>query len=118
MEQMTEDEEIEMWNAKEKCREVVVYTVYRNSDMTEGRGPMVLDCAFTKEKYANEYIDTKCGVMGRKAKWSEEQYGDWEVRPITVLDYSVVEEKYKKERIKFEALKKLTEKEKEALGLL
>jgi len=63
-----------------------IYLVFRNSDMTEGRGPMVFDSAFIKKENANNYVDTKPGVMGRKVKWSEERYGDWVVEESETKD--------------------------------
>jgi hypothetical protein len=45
---------------------VTVYGVWKNSDMTEGRGPMVLDRLFITEERAWEYANGSLGVMGRK----------------------------------------------------
>lgn len=44
-----------------------VFVVYKNSDMTEGRGPMVMDSVWADKAEAEEYINTKLGVMGRSA---------------------------------------------------
>jgi hypothetical protein len=63
-----------------------IYLVFRNSDMTEGRGPMIFDSAFLSKKKAEEYVDEKPGVMGRKMKWSERKYGDWEIRTVQTKD--------------------------------
>lgn len=58
-----------------------VYLVFRNADMTEGRGPMVFDKkVFSSFETAADYTDRQTGVMGRKAKWSEQEYGDWQIR--------------------------------------
>lgn len=84
-----------------------VYGVYRNSDMTEGRGPMFLESLWTTETAAWEYANRQLGVMGRKGtrdhRWAEKnpmgtpypgdcpgwqcQYcweyaGDWSVRAL------------------------------------
>lgn len=82
-----------------------VYAVYRNSDMTEGRGPMMLDSLWWTEDGAWEYANSRLGVMGRKPTQFHSgpirpnppkeclgwrcQYcwpygGEWEVRKIEV----------------------------------
>jgi hypothetical protein len=94
-----------------------IYMTQRNMDMTEGRGPMMNDKAFLHREHAAAYIDTKAGVMGRKAKWSEEKYGDWRIEEMEVLEYDVMEAARIKEETKQTALAKLTDEEKEALGL-
>lgn len=94
-----------------------IYLVKKNSDTTEGRGPMVIDCAFTKENDAKTYIDDKPGVMGRKAKWSEEKYGDWQVEPLVVFETIEERNKWDKDAIKRAALAKLTPAERKVLGL-
>lgn len=67
-----------------------VYLIYRNSDMTEGRGPMILNnkpSGFFNLQDANDYIDQQPGVMGLRSKWSEvKSGGDWEVRPVEIID--------------------------------
>jgi hypothetical protein len=63
-----------------------IHLVFKNADMTEGRGPMIFDSAWLSEQAAKDYIDSKPGVMGRLAKWSQEKYGDWEVRTIKTRD--------------------------------
>lgn len=72
---------------------IVIYQTYRNSDMTEGRGPMIPDRAFLKREDAEKYIDDKPGIMGRKCSyensipipWSKSKSGDWEIRKIQVF---------------------------------
>lgn len=93
-----------------------VYAAYKNSDMTEGRGPMIMDRVFSKLNDANQYIDNKPGVMGRTSKWSTEKFGDWEVRVLSVVENEQVTEIEKQERIQ-KALSKLTDQEKADLGL-
>lgn len=63
-----------------------IYAVYRNNDMTEGRGAMILDSIYTTRELAAEYADSKAGVMGRRKKWSAISCGDWEIREHEVLD--------------------------------
>lgn len=94
-----------------------VYATYRNRDTVEGRGGMVIDKVFLHRKHAEDYIDEQPGIMGRKAKWSQEKYGDWTVETLEVLEYDVVEAKKRKENLREEALAKLSAEEKEVLGL-
>lgn len=94
-----------------------IYQTFRNADDVEGRGPMIPDLAFLHYEHAAEYVDSQPGIMGRKGKWSEDKYGDWYIREVEVLEYNVVEAKERKERIKEEALSKLTDEEREVLGL-
>lgn len=73
---------------------MIVFAVYKNSDMTEGRGPMVLDKLFLVRKMAVEYANSQKGVMGTspfrdhkrardvaseqyKAKWDDPVCGGW-----------------------------------------
>lgn len=65
------------------------YQAYRNSDMTEGRGPMVPDRIFLHKEHANAYIDKQPGVMGRRRKWSTEKYGDWEIKDVEIIEHEV-----------------------------
>lgn len=95
----------------------LVYGAYKNADMTEGRGPMVLDRTFSFEEDCNNYIDKQSGVMGRKAQWSRKRFGDWETKPIYVFESADEAEKVYTEEIREKAMKKLTDLEKKALGL-
>lgn len=94
-----------------------IYQTYRNSDEIEGRGFMVPDIVFLHKEHAERYIDEQPGVMGRRAQWSKQKYGDWEIRTVYVIDYDVVEAGIKETRIKMAALAKLTTEEKKLLGL-
>jgi hypothetical protein len=89
-----------------------VYQARKNADMTEGRGPMIAVFTFTKLELAADYIDRQQGVMGRRAKWSQENHGDWDIIEIPVYDYTPTEEDLVRER----ALAKLSPAEKKALG--
>lgn len=95
-----------------------IYQTYKQSDETEGRGPRIPDFAFLYEEHAVRYIDSQPGIMGRRAKWSNEKYGDWSVEEIEVLDFDVIEAGQATARLKMKALAKLTIEEKEALGLM
>lgn len=67
---------------------ITVFATYRNQDMTEGRGPMVLDKVFMVQDDAEAYILQQDGVMGRKpsdfGKPSWEGMGDWKVEPLVI----------------------------------
>lgn len=63
-----------------------IYIVKRNSDSTEGRGPMVVDSVWLSREKANDYIDDQPGVMGVRQKWSHMPYGDWTVTEIETRD--------------------------------
>lgn len=45
---------------------MIVYGVYYNSDMTEGRGPMKLSRLYLHRDHAVTFMDKQVGVMGRK----------------------------------------------------
>lgn len=94
-----------------------VFAVFCNADMTGGRGPMRLHSLFQCKKHADEFIDQQPGVMGLRKKWSEQKYGDWEVKPMEVITHSVIEERRRIEELKRQAFLKLSPEEREALGL-
>ena len=94
-----------------------IYLTRRQSDTTEGRGPMVLDKCFLHREHAAEYIDAQTGIMGRKAKWSTKEFGDWTIEAIEVLEHNVIDSDKVKQERRASALAKLTELEREALGL-
>ena len=84
-----------------------VFLAQRNSDMTEGRGPMVTIAAFTTEKDATLAAKGQ-GVMG---------VGDGEVRSLKVYGSFSEYLTDKNDALRVQALKKLTPEEKRALGL-
>lgn len=94
-----------------------VYLTYKNSDTTEGRGPMVLDSIFLHRKDAAEYIDQQPGIMGCMGKWSEEKYGDWQINEMDVYESFVDMKTITLAKEKAVALSKLTPKERQILGL-
>lgn len=96
---------------------LIIYQTNRNSDTTEGRGPMVPDLAFTKRSLAETYIDGQPGVQGRTGKWSQEKYGDWNISEVEVLDELPENIEKKKQEIRKRALNKLTDEERKVLGL-
>src|SRR3954451_13026482 len=98
---------------------ITVWATYRNIDMTEGRGPMVLDKVFTKEEEAQAYIMTKDGVMGRKPSnfgaTSWDGMGGWKVEPIPVLDGLDDAHEYAHQVNVRKAYQKLTSEERKAI---
>lgn len=96
-----------------------VFLVYKNSDMIEGRGLMVLDCVFSTLDAATQYANSKSGVMGRKPSangWGE--YGDWRVEECVVFDDGSDVTKIKEQKLRDKALAKLSDVEKKVLGLI
>ena len=94
-----------------------VYAVYRNQDMIEGKGPMVLDRVFSLDFDADDYINKQDGVMGRKPEegWQKSPFNDWEVRPLTILEHVDDGPDYQRQRLIKSAYAKLSPAEKEAL---
>jgi hypothetical protein len=57
-----------------------IYLVFRNDDMTEGRGPMVLDSIYSSKEKAETYANAQDGVMGRLSGGDWTKNGnDWKV---------------------------------------
>lgn len=71
---------------------IIAWATYRNSDMTEGRGPMVLDKVFIDESDAHAYINQKKGVSDRHpaqfglTDWQSSGMGDWKVEPLHIFE--------------------------------
>lgn len=81
-----------------------VYLVKKNADMTEGRGPMIVDSVWGNEEEAWAYANQQLGVMGRKpfyvnpvtghvgTGWNDEKAwptgGDWTVETMTLRSES------------------------------
>ncbi len=97
---------------------MIIWQTYRNADMIEGRGPSIPDLAFVNRQHAADYIDAQEGVMGCRAKWSKQTYGDWYMKRVEVLEYDYMESERRKEEIKDQALSKLSQEEKVILGLI
>lgn len=94
-----------------------VWIVYRNQDMTEGRGHMIMDSIWLDMDEAIKYMDSKCGVFGRQEKWSETPHGDWQIEETPVF-YSVKDKEDWDALEKREAvLRKLSEEDRKILGL-
>ena len=74
---------------------MTIYQVLRNADMTEGRGPMLLDKAFTTYPAAYNYVQTKFGVMGTEQylspaypnpKSNVEHFNGYDIVPVEVVE--------------------------------
>jgi len=74
-----------------KGNKMIIFGVYKNSDMTEGRGPMVLDKLFANENDAIKYRESQLGVMGRPLHLQDS--GDWCIKTLEVTDKVVEVEK-------------------------
>jgi len=94
-----------------------IWQTYRNSDEIEGKGPMVLDLTFLHKEHAERYIDEQPGVMGKRFKWSTKKYGDWMIKEVDVIDFDIIEKGELDYKLKMRALSKLTDEEKQVLGL-
>ena len=107
-----------------------VFIVMQNLDTTEGRGPMILDAIFSTEKEALDYVSKRFGIMGRKTELkamrkaflSDYQVQGWELNDHDIFETRVFEsaeamEICRKETLRIRALDKLSDEEKEALGL-
>lgn len=98
------------------------YVVKKNADMTEGRGPMIPVAYFLYEDVAWGFADQHTGVMGRRPNsgtWRMEKYGDWEVEEIDIQEITNIPDlkQQQQEEKKRQALAKLTQEERDLLGL-
>lgn len=97
---------------------ITVWATYKNQDMTEGRGPMIRDKVFLNERDAHDYINQQEGIFGRKAPeagWQNSRLGDWEVKPISVLEHLDDTEEHARAEAIRRAYAKLTSEEKAAV---
>lgn len=85
----------------------VIYVAQHNSDMTEGRGPMVDIAAFEKKQDALAAAKGM-GVMG---------YGDGEVKEMMVFASIAEWKQGEQDKLRASAVSKLTDAEIEALGI-
>jgi hypothetical protein len=94
-----------------------VWATYRNSDMTEGKGHMVLDKVFMYEQDAHEYINDQPGVFGRRAEhgWQNTNLGDWQVKPLWIMEHLEDGVEYTRQQAIKRAYQKLTPEEKAAV---
>ncbi len=51
------------------------FVVLKNSDFTEGRGPMKLDCVFVSKTEAEKYVASQSGIYGSE-QYREENIGN------------------------------------------
>lgn len=98
-----------------------VYSTYRNSDETGGKGPMILDLTFLYKGDATAYVESKPDPYGRPRQWVDGHYGDWEIRSMVVVEslegIPVADEYAQRRLLRQQALAKLTQAEKEVLGI-
>jgi hypothetical protein len=96
-----------------------IYIPFYNSDMTEGRGPMVPKrFAFTTLAEAIKYINSQLGVMGRKpagGSWGNE--GDWAIQEFPVIELAQSVKEAEDAQLRQKVLSRLNADEKRVLGL-
>jgi len=101
-----------------------VFVVTKNTDFTEGRGPMMLHKVFASFDDAHKYIQDQEGIFGsaqskaadygdKVTTWSYNGYG---IKKMQIMTYETAHEDYQKQ-LKQTALAKLTDEEKIALGV-
>ena len=96
---------------------LTVYATWRNSDMIEGRGPMVMDKVFAVERDAQIYINMQEGISGRKPEhgWQNSEWGDWQVKRLYIREFLEDSEEYVRVQTLNNAYAKLTETEQRVL---
>ena len=102
-----------------------IWHILKNSDMTEGRGPMIsTGIAFTDQKDAIQFIEKQYGIMGCSGEKARASYNHkffsancHQAVEITVHSNMKSAMDSINESEKEKALSKLTSKEKELLGL-
>lgn len=72
-----------------------VFVVMKNTDFTEGRGPMVIDRAYTNRTYAHDYIMAQEGIYGSPQRYEPkyDSYNGYSIRTLKVLDTPPEEER-------------------------
>ena len=94
-----------------------IHIVLKNADETEGRGPMIPVKYILNHDDAVAYIESRPDAYSRQRKWQGERYGDYELRTVPLLESLAEIEEYIPVDFKAQALAKLTDQEKKALGL-
>ena len=98
----------------------IVFGVYAEKDMVEGRGGKELRALFTTEDEAYKFADSNSGIMGRKPEdgtWKNSRMSDWKVEPMPLYESAEQLDKAHREEVRLNALKKLSPLEREVLGL-
>lgn len=100
-------------------QDAFVWVVKKQADTVEGKGGTVLDSIWEAdaEEQCAAYIDTQPGIMGRREKWSEQDHGDWTMEKVPL--FNTTQDKADRDRavLRRKALLKLSDAEKEALGV-
>jgi hypothetical protein len=91
--------------------------ISKNSDETEGRGPMKPIKYIKDRDEAIKYIEAQPDAWGREREWKGDRYGDFQLGTIPVFESLAEIEDYEPVDLKSQALAKLTPEEKRALGL-
>lgn len=101
----------------------IVFVVMKNADFTEGRGPMLLHKIFKTGPAAVSYIQKQSGIFGSKqhidyGKHGYYAYGNgYYVEETVVFDTAEDAEQSNIDKEVEQAMRKLTDREKNLLGL-
>lgn len=93
---------------------ITCFEVYGNTDITEGRGPMKVAARFSEFEEAKKYVESR-----EYAEWCIIDDDIKNIKESIIVIFDSVDELnlLKKEQIRSRALSKLTNEEREALGL-
>lgn len=100
-----------------------IYIVSKNADFTEGRGPMLFDCAFTDGEVAISYVEDQDGIYGSPQKVERDKYGafaygnGYDIKKVPLYNSKEEISRVREDKEKATALGKLTTREKRLLGL-
>jgi hypothetical protein len=95
---------------------ITIHIVRKNADSTEGSGPMVPIKYITDYEAAVAYVEAQPDPYGRVRSWNANRYGDLSLEEVPVFESLDEIDDYAAIDIKAQALAKLTEQEKRALG--
>jgi hypothetical protein len=65
---------------------MTIYHVFKNADLTEGRGPMVFDSAWTTRELAVMRCESAPNYGYSGTRWEGNHYGALEIREVEVMD--------------------------------
>lgn len=92
-----------------------VYEVLCNDNVNDGMGTKQRVLVLRHEEDAIAYIEDQPDAFGRTRAWKDGCYGDWEIRPLEIVeslvDVPAANEYAQKRHIRAQALAKLTDEE-------
>jgi hypothetical protein len=97
----------------------MIYCVLMNADFTEGRGPMLLHKVFDTRDAAHRYIMSQAGIFGSEQKYDKkyDSYNGYDIKELPVYTEADKPEEMAREERRQKALAKLSQSDREALGL-